>query len=341
MPRSRVRNSKSQSRRKVKQQVKQQDKRQIKQQVKRRTSRKTTGASLKSNSKQPSKADFDLVTTLLKDKIPKLHRFIGVALAGGKTDKTCLSVLEYYPEQEKIFLSRLFDRIKTEGEVSSDLQVLSLINQCQGPVESVSFDCPTTLPHCLMCERTCPGIESCTEPATQWMWKHYHSIKKPKGSKKLFTPYTERCVEQYIESQLEEPFHVQHALGANLAPLTARGQYLIRRLQTPVLEVFPKVSLWRIGLSLHIAKPSLRMHRHWEEGQPSRQAIITRMMDRNLTFIYNEDVKVLVENAHAFDSFLCALTGFLAFKGLCEPRPKGFPRSEGWIQIPQLNLVWG
>ena len=49
-------------------------------------------------------------------------------MGGGKTDKTCLSILEYYPTQNKIFLSRLFDRIKTEGEVSADLQVHSLID---------------------------------------------------------------------------------------------------------------------------------------------------------------------------------------------------------------------
>src|SRR4051812_5409504 len=75
-----------------------------------------------------------------KGKAPKVHRFIGLALGGGKTDKTCLSVLEYFPSQNKIFLSRLFDRIKTEGEVSADLQIHSLITQCPTPVESVSFD---------------------------------------------------------------------------------------------------------------------------------------------------------------------------------------------------------
>jgi hypothetical protein len=269
----------------------------------------------------------------------RVHRFIGLALGGGKTDKTCLSIIEYFPAQNKIFLARLFDRIKTEGEVSADLQIHSLIAQCPSPVESVAFDVPITLPHCLRCERSCPGVESCTQPSTQWMWKHYRGQEKTRP-KKLFTPYTERCVEKYIESELEEPFHIQHALGSNLAPLTARAQYITRRLQLPVIEVFPKTSLWRIGLSLHVAKSHLRAHRHWEGGAASRQAMIHRMMDRNLTFIYDQDVQTLVENAHAFDSFLCALTGWLAFQGLCEARPKGFPKSEGWIQIPKRGLVW-
>ena len=42
-------------------------------------------------------------------------------------------------------------------------------------------------------------------------------------ARKLFTPYTERCVEQYLATAFDEPFHVQQALGANMAPLTARA----------------------------------------------------------------------------------------------------------------------
>lgn len=277
--------------------------------------------------------------SLSRKRLPKLHRFIGLALGGGKTDKTCLAVVEYFPEQNKIFLGRLFDRIKSDGEISSDFQVHSLIAQFAGAVESVAFDVPITLPHCLRCELRCPGLEACTEESTQWMWKHWRAKEKARP-KKLFTPYTERCVEQYIESNLEEPFHVQHALGSNLAPLTARAQYLIRRLSYPVIEVLPKVSLWRIGESLEVAKSHLRSHRHWDSGQGSREALLNKLMDRNLAFIYDQDIKVLTDNAHAFDAFLCAMTGLLSFQGRCEPRPRGFPKSEGWVQIPKKDLVW-
>ena len=310
---------------------------------KRRSSRGTVKSTGKSVGRAVGKSleqnlAFSNDFTLPKKKAPKVHRFIGLALGGGKTDKTCLSVIEYFPSQNKIFLSRLFDKIKTEGEVSADLQIHNLITQCPSPVESISFDVPLTLPFCLKCVNRCPGLEDCPEPSTQWMWQNYRN-KKPRP-KKLFTPYTERCVEQYVESELEEVFHVQHALGSNLAPLTARAQYITRRLSLPTLEVFPKISLWRIGLSLHVSRSYLRSHRHWESGEGSRQAMLTRMMDRNLTFIYDQDVKVLTENAHAFDSFLCALTGWLSFQGMCEPRPKGFPKTEGWVQIPKQNLVW-
>jgi hypothetical protein len=277
-----------------------------------------------------------------KSKNPKFHRFIGVALGGGKTDKTCLSVIEYYPVQRKIFLGRLFDKIKTEGEVSADLQIHRLITECPPPVENVAFDVPLQLPKCLTCVHRdgCPGYEDCQEPEILWMWKHYRAQAKKKSPARLFTPYTERCVEQYLQTELEEPFHLPHALGSNMAPLTARAQFLIRRLRLPVVEVFPKLSLWRIGSALHLAKSHLRFHRHWEGGQNSRQIVLSRMMDKNLAFIYDQDVKTLVESPQAFDSFLCALTGLLSFLGHCEARPKGFPRKESWIQIPKKVFPW-
>jgi hypothetical protein len=275
-------------------------------------------------------------------KSPKFHRFIGVSLGGGKTDKTALAVIEFYPVQGKIFLSRLFDKIKTEGDVSADLQLHRLITQCPPPVESVCFDVPLQLPKCLICpvRDKCPGYEACQEPEILWMWKHYRSTQKKKNPPRLFTPYTERCVEQYLQSELEEPFHLQHALGANLAPLTARAQFITRRLDLPLIEAFPKLSLWRIGNALHLPKSQLRLHRHWEGGHGSRQMVLSKMVDKNLAFIYDQDVKTLVESPQAFDAFVCALTGLLSFMGLCEPRPKGFPRQESWLEIPKRIFAW-
>ncbi len=269
-----------------------------------------------------------------------VKRFIGLSLGGGKTDKTCLSVVEYYPLQKKIFLSRLFDKIKTEDDISADWQIHKLITKCPPPLVNVSFDVPLQMPKCVMCELKCPGYEVCREPEITWMWKHYRQVKKDKPKHKLFTPYTERCVEQYLQNQLEEPFHLPHSLGANLAPLTARARFIHRRLKVPALEVYPKLSLWRIGNILHIGKSNLRFHRHWEAGRGGREVILQRMMDKNVAFIYDQDVRTLIESPQAFDSFICALTGLLSYLGHCEPRPRGFPRRESWIEIPKKVFPW-
>lgn len=276
-------------------------------------------------------------------KAIKCHRFVGLSLGGGKTDRTAIAIIEYYPVQKKIFLSRILDKIRTEGEISADLQIHKLITEGTPSAENICFDVPLTLPKCLICPHRCKGYEECDEPEIQWMWKHYRANlpKKKKSPPKLFTPYTERCVEQYLQTELEEPFHLQHALGSNLAPLTARAQFIKRRLHKfKTLEVFPKLSLWRIGTILRLPESQLRLHRHWDSGPESRRSVLTKMVEKDLAFFYEQDVKHLVESPQAFDAFICALTGLLSFMGQCEARPKGFPKAEGWLEIPKKNFVW-
>ena len=270
----------------------------------------------------------------------KLERFLGVSLGGGKTDKTCVAVLDYYPVQRKIFLTKLTDKIRSEGESSADLQLVNLINEQDPAPRNVTFDVPLSLPKCFQCPHSCVGFEQCKQPELEWMWAHYRKYGAKKRPARLFTPYTERCVEMYLGTELEEPFQLPHALGSNLAPLTARAQFLKRRLTVPALEVFPKVSLWRLGNALNMPKSHLRFHRHWEGGQTSRQLILTKMMERNLAFIYDQDVKTLVDSPQAFDAFICALTGLLSHVGACEPRPKGFPKKAGWIEFPKKIFPW-
>lgn len=251
-----------------------------------------------------------------------------------------MSVIEYFPSQRKIFLSRLFDKIKTDGDISADWQLHKLITACPPPVESIAFDVPLQLPVCMNCRLKCPGYEICQQPEIVWMWKHFRALEKKKSPPRLFTPYTERCVEQYLQTQLEEPFHLPHSMGANSAPLTARARFIKRRLESPAFEVFPKLSLWRIGNALQIGKTHLRFHRHWDSGVESREAVLNKMMEKNLAFIYDQDMKTLIESPQAFDSFICALTGLLSSLGHCEPRPRGFPKRESWIEIPKKIFPW-
>lgn len=276
----------------------------------------------------------------IKSSSLKVHHFLGVALGGGKTDKTCVALVDYYPDQNKIFLSRLFERVSTHGEVSSDLQLHKIVTELPGKVESVAFDTPLQLPKCLRCRLKCPGFEACEETEIKWLWKHYRKRNTQKKPRKLFTPYTERCVEFYLQTELEEVFHPPHALGANMAPLTARAHFITRRLKRPCIEVYPKLSLWRIGRALGIGKNHLRFHRHSFGGEESRHIILQRLIQEDIAFLYVQDVKNMTANAHAFEAFVCALTGVLEFKKQCEPRPKGFPKEEAWIAIPKAGVKW-
>jgi hypothetical protein len=42
---------------------------------------------------------------------------------------------------------------------------------------------------------------------------------------------------QYLSFEMEEKFQIQHALGANQAPLTARAHFILRRLRAQAIEV--------------------------------------------------------------------------------------------------------
>jgi hypothetical protein len=266
--------------------------------------------------------------------------FVGVALAGGKTDKTCLAFVEYYPEQNKIFLSHFIEKIKSEGDLSSDLILYEQIKSSKIQTELLAYNVPLSLPKCMRCKLSCPGYESCDEEEIQWMWAHYRKLESEKRDKKLFTPYTERCIEQYLNSEFEEPLQVQHALGANQAPLTARVYFLNRRLKMKAIEVHPRLSLWRIGRALHIQKSYLKHHKHQIGGDEARMTILKELVNREISFLYEQDVRLMVENSNAFDAFLCALTAVLKYKGQCEKKPKSFPRNEGWIEIPKESIVW-
>lgn len=261
-------------------------------------------------------------------------------MGGGKTDKTCVAFIDYYPEQNKIFLNRIFEKIESEGEMSSDLLLHKIISKMPGQVESVAFDVPLQMPKCVRCRLKCPGFEVCKEPEILWLWKHYRKRNSKQRPKKLFTPYTERCVEFYIQSELEEAFHADHALGANMAPLTARAHFIKRRLEVPTLEVHAKLALWRMGQSLGVSKSHLKFHRHAFGGKESRRVILEKLIEKNIAFLYVQDVRTMTENTHSFEAFLCALTGVLTFKKLTEPKPRDFPKSEAWVQIPKQDLKW-
>lgn len=270
-----------------------------------------------------------------------VHRFVGVSLGGGKSDKACVAVVEYYPKHHKVFLSRIFEKIKSDENISADLKVHEIIEQYQGNIESVAFDVPLNLPECVTCKLRCPGYENCKQDHIAWMWDYFRERNKKKKPRKIFTPYTQRAIEMYLSTELEEPFILQHALGANTAPLLARAHFISRRISgVRMIEVFPKLTLWRIGKALHVMKSHLRFHKHAVSGDDSRRSILHTLSQHNIAFVYEQDVKLMIANNHAFEAFLCALTGFLKFRGLTEARPEGFPENEAWIEFPQEEINW-
>lgn len=270
----------------------------------------------------------------------RVIRYLGISLSGGKQDKACICALDYYPEQKRIFLSKIFEKIKNEENISADLKIHEILDQYSSDCQYLAVDVPYQLPLCMTCQLKCPGFENCREPHIEWMWDHFRKLNKKKKPKRIFTPYTQRAVEMHLATELEEVFNLPHAMGSNMAPLLARAHFISRRYSQPIIEVNAKVSLWRIGRSLGIAKSHLRFHRHTVGGDESRRLLLESLEENNIAFLYEQDRRMMIENNHAFESFICALTAFLKDQKATVPRPKDFPDLESWIDFPVEKINW-
>ncbi len=306
----------------------------------RKTSKKTTKKVAKKSAKKTAKRTTSKITDLKDFNKLKMHRFAGVSLAGGKSDKTAVAVLEYYPSEKKLFLRDLHDSIKASKEKSSDFYLHNILEKVEKNLELIAFDAPLKLPKCMRCKLKCPGYELCKEPEIKWMWKIHKKRSSKKRPNKIFTPYTERCAEAYISNELEEQFFPPAALGANGAPLAARAMFLSRRLKSKTMEFYPKLSLWRIGCDLRIQKSYLRFHRHAIDSDECREFVVRQLVENEVVFVYQQDMKLMIDRPHAFDAFLGALTAYLKFMGRTEKKPTGFPKSEAWVEFPKVNVEW-
>ncbi len=233
----------------------------------------------------------------------------------------------------------MYDRIRPEGRISGDLRLHEIIEQNLESLEFVAVDTPIDLPLCITCEKKCPGYEVCTEPHIKWLWKNFDAHTSQKRPSKVFTPYTQRCVDAYVTTELEEPFHLSHAMGANAAPLLARALFVKRRWpKLSFIEVFPALSFYRIAKALGLSSMQSTDHRAAFGGDDQRAGFLHSLNAKDHVFIYNQDAKLMIQNPNAFDAFVCALTGYLKFKGQTEKRPKDFPKTESWIEFPKKNV---
>lgn len=267
------------------------------------------------------------------------QKFVGLSLGGTKTDKSSLAILEYFPDQQKIFLSEIFEKIKSNIDENSDDQIHRLITERSNELELIGVDTPMTLPKCMRCRLSCPGYKVCSEPEIIWMREFYSARNQGRRPERGLSPYTERCSELFISRSLDEPFEVQQPLGANRAPVFARARFIQRRLDRRFVEVPTFVSVWRLGRFMKMNKADLRRYSKAFEGEGVRKIFLEKMVERDLVFIYRQDQKVLIQNLSAFDAFITGLTVLLGscFKCL-QKRPSNFPRGEAWPFVLREDL---
>lgn len=267
-------------------------------------------------------------------QVRETKRFLGLELAGAKNQKTSLAVLEYYPKERKTFLLDIFDRIANHDGQTGDEAVLEVIQEENHQVKKMGVNVALELPPCIGCTRKiCPMPARCTVPSVKWM----REFTRKSQYTREFTPYTQRPIELWVRNQLLEEFtfEIDETLGGNRAPLSARMNFLKRHLtHTPLVEVWPKLSVMLLTFQMGLSKRTLTSYRHLEEGVHSREEILNQIIKHREVFIYDRDLRKLSTSLTAFDAFICAFTALLSDLDQCAPIPKGFPVSSGWIQYP-------
>jgi len=260
-----------------------------------------------------------------------LKRFLGVSLSGGKTEKTATAQLDFYPDQNRLFLSELNSKTLFDADLTPDEILINWI-RARKESQCLTFDVPISLPACFdcMCENK-NGPNDCTKPEVQWLLGQ----SKTKGLRpsKPVTPYTQRALDFYLSEYEGRKYEVGHALGSNLAPLTVRARFLIQKLSLPVCETQPRVASFILGLNFNLAKSMLNGLYLSSQGEEARALFLRAMAERTGVFIYKQDLRYLSENYHAFNAFLGAYMGYLKLKNLVVTLPDLF-KSESCL-IPK------
>ncbi len=264
----------------------------------------------------------------------KAYRSIGLELSGSRNQKTSVAVLDFYPKGHRIILSELRNDLGPSVDRSGDqilIEVLRELSEERFEITGISTTAPVSLP---------PFFQDQEIYREQLSWIQEFSEKLPR-SPRSFIPYLQRPVEFWLRHLAREKFQIGDALGSNLAPLTARLRYLEADLPKPLSETFTRGNLQRILPALKL-KPELSDdYNDLDRGVQTREQIVKSLCQHlPQLFVYDWDLEKLIMELHCFNAFLAALTQHLSSLNLCEDRPRNYPKSATWLNLPQRNLRW-
>ena len=188
----------------------------------------------------------------------RFRTFVGIALGGGRGKQTAVARLAWQPGAPAPDLAVTFAAARVghrgTGEAGAepaseagylrdpDLEAYLDLQLADDPL--VAVDAPVTVPPCLRCRLSCPGIVACPQPDTRLV----ADLAPRRGSKPVFLPYAERACE--VVHRLDGSL-VRAGFGQGTAPVAARVQYLLHRFagrlvpQVNLVEVAPRAALVR------------------------------------------------------------------------------------------------
>lgn len=275
----------------------------------------------------------------------EFYRSLGLEVTGPKNDRTSIAVLDFYPKTERLILVDLEIQLSGFDDTTSDEMVVKTFDSFIKEAPSYTgcgVHAPLTLPPLLQAaianDEAQPFALKNKNAEIVWMielWKRLRPRPRP------FVPYLERAAELYLRYMTREKFQVSEAMGANLAPISARIQFLKNHLPGPLHEVHPRATLSRVISSLGMPKTLIRDFTDLERGIYTREQIFVQLSKKiPQLFIYEKDLELMVLNINCFNAFLCALMQHLIFKEQQELAPKNFPKAAGWIHLPKTAINW-
>lgn len=270
----------------------------------------------------------------------EVTRLIGLSLGGAKSDRTCVSVIDFYRKQGKAFLIDVYEGINATGDSTADENLVNIFNElAETQTKVMATDAPLSFPPCAFgCEKTCQGYAKCKKDEVKWMRQYYQKALSKNPRMKHFTPYTQRPVDLFFRYQYpdEEPFQ-DETMGANQAPQALRMHYLKKFFQGPeLIEVWPKLTLFLLHKGLKLTKREALGYRSVDKGLGYRENILSHIVDRSEIFIYERDFKKIISTVPAFDSFICAWAALQYEAGRTIQFKSELPLESGWIEIPLL-----
>lgn len=258
-------------------------------------------------------------------------QFLGLSLAGGKTEKTAAALIEYFGEQKRLFVSELIPKLLIEEPYSGDDRVISWVNH-YAQAQSLVVDVPLSLPPCFNCSCTRPPSQPCEQVDVKWMYDK-HNDKKQRPWRPL-TPYTQRPIDYFLSQLDGHHFEIGHALGSNLAPLVARARYLSRHWTPETFETPIKISAYLLGRRFKLGNTILFNLYQSVGGEDARQTFMKSWIEQSQLFLYKQDLKAVIENYHAFSAVLSAYVGYMAFNKQSLVLPEMFAHEK--IVLPRL-----
>jgi hypothetical protein len=227
------------------------------------------------------------------------------------------------PEPAPFFWEALATEIGPSATQDADTRLLETVASMD-TVDIICIDAPLTLPPCAASScQACSGSNDCNHIQTKLMQREWEQ-RREQGERKMRPPqpYLDRYFEYYARSRFSHPalshcFEFDAALGSGRAPLTMRGQFLLKSLRAHspnalILETNTVATTLGHALASGFQGASPSNLRSELEHRVNRLAVLKRLDQRKIAFrgagLHEQAYLEIGERFETFSAAMSALT---------------------------------